>query len=109
MTASEIYEVLAIFLSSTGALGAALSALLAVMLRRARQDAEKKRSERISLELQRMEGEERLSEVVLALVRVCGPAGATDPELTAALQSYSQYLEARKTLRNQILSNYTVK
>lgn len=103
---TEIYELLAVFLSSTGVAGAALSAVLAAMLRRARKDAEKKREERISIELQRLEGEERLSEVVLALVHVCGK---DDPQLKDALRSYSKYLEQRRTLRNEILSSYTVK
>ena len=68
MTATEAYELLAVFLSSTGVLGAAVSAVLAGMLRRAKKDAEAKRSERIALELQRLEGEERLSEVVFGMV-----------------------------------------
>jgi len=106
MTIGDIYELLAVFLSSTGLVGAALSAVLACMLRRARKDAEQKRKERISLELSRLEGEECLSEVVLALVHVCG---REDPELKAALRAYSNYLEHRRTFRNEIISSYTVK
>ena len=106
MNASELYELLAVFLSSTGAVGAAFSAVLACMLRRARKDAEQKRKERISMELSRLEGEECLSEVVLALVHVCG---RDDPELKQALRAYSAYLERRRTFRNEIISSYTVK
>ncbi len=106
MTAGDIYELIAVFVSSTGVVGAALSAVLAAMLRRARKDAEQKRKERISMELSRLEGEECLSEVVLALVHVCGK---DDPELKDALRAYSNYLEHRRTFRNEIISSYTVK
>lgn len=106
MTAGDLYELLAVFVSSTGAIGAAVSAVLAFMLRRARKDAEQKRKERISIELSRLEGEECLSEVVLALVHVCGK---DDPELKDALHTYSKYLEHRRTFRNEIISSYTVK
>ena len=106
MSVTELYELLAVFLSSTGVVGAAFSAVLACMLRRARKDAEQKRKERISMELSRLEGEECLSEVVLALVHVCG---RDDPELKQALHAYSNYLERRRTFRNEIISSYTVK
>ncbi len=97
---------LAVFLSSTGILGAAVSAVLAWMLRRAKKDAEAKRAERIALELQRLEGEERLSEVVLALAHVCT---SRDPLLENALRAYSKYLEESRAFRNGIVSNHTVK
>lgn len=103
----ELYELLTVFLTSTGLLGGTVSAVLAVMLRRARKDAEKKRAERIAMELQRQEGEERLSCVVLALVRLCGDIH--DPELAQAIREYNRYLNARRTLRDEIVSGYTVK
>lgn len=106
MTAAEVYELLALFLSSTGVLGAAVSAVLAGMLRRAKKDAEAKRAERIALELQRLEGEERLSEVVLALAHVCG---SHDPMLENALRAYSRYLEESRAFRNGIISSHAVK
>lgn len=108
MTATELYELLAVFLSSTGVLGASLSAVLAVMLRRAKRDAERKRAERVSMELQRLEGEELLSGVVLALIRVCGGTSG-EPELEAAMQAYSRYLDARRKLRNEIVSSHTIR
>lgn len=97
---------LAVFLSSTGVLGAALSAVLAVMFRRAKKDADQKRAERISMELQRLEGEELLSEVVLALAHACGNS---DPAVAEALREYSTYLEKRRQLRNEIVSTHTVR
>lgn len=108
MTAEDVYELLAVFLSSTGVLGVFLTAVLSVMLRRAKQDAEKKRAERVSLELQRMEGEELLSCVVLALIRVNGGT-AGQPELEAALQAYNRYLQERRTFRNSIVSDHTAR
>lgn len=106
MTAGDVYELLAVFLSSTGVLGAMVSAVLACMLRRAKKDADAKRAERIALELQRLEGEERLSEVVLALAHVCT---AKDSTLENALRAYSRYLEESRAFRNGIISNHTVK
>ena len=106
MTVADWYELLAVFVSSTGVVGAAFSAVLACMLRRARKDAEQKRKERISMELSRLEGEECLSGVVMALVHVCGK---DDPELKQALRAYSAYLDRRRTFRNEIISSYTVK
>ena len=106
MTASEVYELLAVFLTSTGVLGAAVSAVLACMLRRAKKDAEAKRAERIAMELQRLEGEERLSEVVLALAHVCT---SKDTALENALRAYGKYLEQSRAFRNGIISSHTVK
>lgn len=106
MSVAELGELIAVFLSSAGVLGAGLTGVLRVMLRRAKQDAEKQRAERISVELQRMEGEERLSEVVLALVRA---SREDSPELREATRAYGDYLEKRRRLRDEILSRYTVK
>ena len=101
----DLGELLAVVLSSSGVLGAGLTAVLGWMLKKAKRDAERKRAERISLELQRLEGEERLNEVVLALVRA---KGETTDELKAALDGYRRYLEKRRKIRDEILSNHTV-
>ena len=102
---ATVYELLAVFLSSTGLLGIGVSAVLACLLRRAGKDAERKHAERIKLELQRLEGEERLSEVVLALAkRVPG-----DQSLNEALRGYSDYLARTRHARDEMLSRYTVK
>ena len=105
MALTELGELVVVILSSSGVLGAGLTAVLGLMLRKARRDAEQKRAERISLELQRLEGEERLSDVVLALVRA---KGEDTEELLAALDAYGKYMEKQRELRNQILSHYTV-
>ena len=106
MTISEVYELLAVFLTSTGVLGVAVSAVLAYMLRSAKKDAEAKRAERIAMELQRLEGEERLSEVVLALAHICT---AKDTAVENALRAYGKYLEQSRAFRNGIISSHTVK
>lgn len=105
MSAADFGELLVMLLSSSGVLGAGLTAVLGVMLKKARRDAEQKRAERIAVELQRLEGEERLSTVVLALVRAKGES--TD-ELQDALDDYERYLEKRRELRDKIIGNYTV-
>ncbi len=103
MTA-DFYELLAVFCSSAGILGTAVSAVLVWMLGRAKKDAEQKRKERISMELYRIEGEELLSVLVLALVRSCGEG---DPATEAAAKAYEEHLEKRKHFRNQLLSSHT--
>ena len=105
MSPSDFGELLVMLLSSSGVLGAGLTAVLGVMLKKARRDAEQKRAERIAVELQRLEGEERLSAVVLALVRA---KGESTKELQDALDEYEAYLEKRRELRDKIFSNYTV-
>ncbi len=107
MNMADLYELLTALLTSAGLLGGTVGTVLAVMLKRARRDAEKKHAERIAMELQRQEGEERLSRVVLALARLCGDLH--DAELTQALQEYNRYLDERRILRDEIVSGYTVK
>lgn len=99
------YELLAVFLSSTGLFGLGFSAVLAYLLRRAKSDAEQKHAERIKLELQRLEGEELLSAVVLALANRVG----TDEALEQALHAYAEHLQNTRRSRDEMLSRYTVK
>lgn len=100
----SVYELLAVFLSSTGVLGIGVSAVLAYLLRRAKKDAEQKHAERIQLELQRLEGEELLSAVVLALAKKAGE----DERLEQALHAYAEYLTRTRRSRDEMLSRYMV-
>ena len=100
----ELYELLAVFFSSAGVLGTTVSAVLVWMLRRAKKDAEEKRRERIALELYRLEGEELLSALVLALVRAGNTA---DPDLETAAKAYEQHWEKRKHFCNEFITNHT--
>ena len=102
MTA-EFYELLAVVCSSAGILGTVVSAVLVWMLTKAKKDAEEKRKERIAMELFRLEGEELLSTLVLALVRACGQC---DPTTETAAKAYEAHLEKRKHFRNQLLSTH---
>lgn len=99
------YELLAVVLSSTGVLGLGVSGVLAYLLRRAKQDAEQKHAERIKLELQRLEGEELLSAIVLLLAKKAGE----DEKLEQALRAYAEYLTRTRRSRDEMLSRYTVK
>lgn len=107
-SAGMVYELLAVFLSSTGLLGIGVSAVLACLLRRARSDAEQKHAERIQLELQRLEGEEKLSAVVLALARRASDQSG-DQSLDDALLAYSDYLLRTRRARDEMLSRYMMK
>ncbi len=102
MTA-QLYELLAVIFSSAGVLGTVLSAVLAWMLRRAKKDAEQKRKERIAMELFRLEGEELLSALVLALVQ---GGRENDPALETAAKAYEEHWEKRKHFCNELLSNH---
>lgn len=99
------YELLAVILSSTGVLGLGLSAVLAYLLRRAKNDAEQKHAERIKLELQRLEGEELLSAIVLLLAKKAGE----DEKLEQVLHAYADHLTRTRHSRDEMLSRYTVK
>lgn len=105
----SVYELLAVFLSSTGVLGIGVSAVLAYLLRRAKKDAEQKHAERIQLELQRLEGEELLSAVVSALAeRVLAKNAGEDEQLEQALRAYAEYLTRTRRSRDEMLSRYMV-
>lgn len=100
----SVYELIAVFLSSTGVLGVGLSGVLAYLLRRAKKDAEQKHAERIQLELQRLEGEELLSAVVLVLANKAGE----DEKLEQALRAYAEYLTRTRRSRDEMLSRYMI-
>ena len=102
MTA-EFYELLAVVCSSAGILGTVVSAVLVWMLTKAKKDAEEKRKERIAMELFRLEGEELLSTLVLALVQ---GGRENDPALETAAKAYEEHWEKRKHFCNELLSNH---
>ena len=82
-----LLDLFGVIAASTGLLGAAVSGVLAFLLHRAAGDAERKHAERIRLELERLEGEELQSAVLLALAdrvtrsrRRCGRTATTSPK-----------------------------
>ncbi|MBR0231079.1 MAG: hypothetical protein IJQ53_02495 [Clostridia bacterium] len=101
-------ELITLALSSAGAAGTLLACVFAWMLKKARRDAERHREERLKLDIIRLEGEEKLSELVYAMVRQVRGTG-TARELDDAEEAYSEYLESARRMKNEILSYYTAK
>ncbi|MBO4452446.1 MAG: hypothetical protein J5793_00770, partial [Clostridia bacterium] len=54
-------EVFALILSSAGVAGTAAALVFGYIMKRAKQNAEKRRDERLKLDILRLEGEEKLS------------------------------------------------
>lgn len=107
-----LLDLFGVIAASTGLLGATVSGVLAFLLHRAAGDAERKHAERIRLELERLEGEELQSAVLLALadrVTAYMPGAPDSDALTQALRAYSDHLAETRHTRNELLSRYTVK
>ena len=106
---SEIaYELLIVTFSSAGILGTIIASLLAIIFKKTKTVAEKRRRERVALELQRLEGEEKLSYLILLLIKF-SKGLCEAKELDDAEKSYVIYLEKSRERKNQILTEYTVK
>lgn len=58
------------------------------------------------LEILRLEGEEKLSALIFALIRYAR-TGNGERELELAENAYYEYLEAAKSLKNRIIGSYT--
>lgn len=101
-------EFAALLLSSAGLSGSVFAVIFSFLLKRAKSDAETKREERMQLEIQRLDGEEKLSSLLFALLRysrgMCG-----DSELEEAEKAYAEYIEAGRKLKNRIIGTYTSK
>ncbi len=112
-TDGTVLDLLGVAAASAGVLGAVVSGVLAYLLHRAAGDAARKHAERIQLELERLEGEELESAVLLALadrVTAYMPAGSPDDDaLAQALRAYSEHLVNTRHTRNELLSRYTTK
>ena len=104
-TASEFF---ALLISSAGLSGTVIAIIFSYLLRKAKLEAQKKREERLQLEIQRLEGEEKLSQLLFTLVRysrgICGEC-----ELDEAEKDYAEYIESSRKLKNRILGSYTAK
>ncbi len=101
-----IAELLPVILTSAGVTGGVFSAFLTLALNKAKRDAEKKREERLKLELLRLEGEERLSKLMFALLHH-SRSRESSQELLDAERAYTEYLEKSQHLKNEIISEYT--
>ena len=56
----------------------------------------------------RLEGEEKLSALLFALIRH-SRFGGNEGELAAAEEAYREYLESNRRLKNEIIGSYTAK
>ncbi|HAN21978.1 MAG: hypothetical protein A2Y15_05620 [Clostridiales bacterium GWF2_36_10] len=108
MGIETIYELLIVSLSSAGILGTVIASLLSIVLKQTKALAEKRRKERILLELQRLEGEEKLSQLILLLIKFSKGLCEMD-ELDNAEKCYVLYLDKNREQKNEILTEYIIK
>lgn len=100
-------ELLIVSLSSAGIFGTLIASLLGIVLKQTKTVAEKRRQERVLLEIQRLEGEEKLSQLILSLLKFSKGLCEMD-ELDHAEKNYMQYLEKNKERKNEILIEHTI-
>lgn len=98
-------QLITAILSSAGLTGSVFGIIVTIAIRHAKKDAETKRKERIRLEINRLEGEEKLSLLLFSLIRYSKGLG-TKSELESAENAYKEYLETSNKLKNQIIGNY---
>lgn len=101
-----IDEIVTAVLSSAGLTGSLFAAIISIAIKRAKKDAERKREERLTLEILRLEGEEKQSELLFAILRDLRGLG-TEKELEDAEESYRAYLEKSRELKNKIIGANT--
>ncbi len=95
-------DVITVILSSAGLTGSIIAAFITAAIKKAREDAERKRKERLRLEILRLEGEEKLSKVLFALMRYTRGDGSEE-DLEEAERAYSEYLEKNNKAKNEII------
>lgn len=95
-----------IVLSSCGLTGGIFSAVIFFAIKKAKNEAETKRKERLKLEIMRLEGEEKLSKLLFALIRHTR-THENELELDEAEKAYTEYLLNCAKLKNEIISNHT--
>lgn len=95
-------ELAPVILSSAGLTGGIFSAIIVFAVKKAKNDAEIKRKERLRLEILRLEGEEKLSALLFALIRHTRTRADTY-ELDEAEKAYSEYLDSCSKLKNEII------
>lgn len=104
---SLLSEALPLILSSATLSGSVFACIVTAAVKKAKRDAEKKREERLRLEILRLEGEEKLSELLFSLLRTYRGNGSAD-ELENAINDYTAYLEKSRKLKNEIIGIYTI-
>ena len=101
-----ILELLPIILSSAGITGTLFAAITAYIIKKAKHDAEIKREERLKLEIMRLEGEEKLSALIFAMVRHIS-VSPNEKELNETMKAYKEHIENSRNLKNLIITNHT--
>lgn len=101
-------ELITIVLSSAGLTGSVFACILTFAVKKAKSDAQRKHEERLNLEILRLEGEEKLSALLFALIHHAR-SGSFEHELEAAEKAYSEYLEESRRLKNEIIGTHTSK
>lgn len=99
-------ELLTVVLSSAGLTGSLIAGITKIAIKKAKDDAERKREERLRLEILRLEGEEKMSALIFALLRHSRGNG-NDKELDDAEKAYNEYLENSNRLKNEIIGLHT--
>ncbi len=99
-------EILTLVLPSAGLTSGIFTIVLTAAIRHAKKDADRKRQERLRLEILRMEGEERIRELLFAMLRYVRGSGS-ESELDNAEKAYCEYLENCKALKNEIIGTHT--
>ena len=102
-----IEQILTLVLPSAGLTGGIFAIVLAAAISRAKKDAEVKRAERLRLEILRLEGEERTSELLFAMLRLVRGIGS-EAELNQVEKAYIEYLDDCKNLKNEIIGTHTL-
>ena len=103
-----LFEVLPIILSSAGITGSLVAAITVHAIKKAKTDAERKREERLNLEILRLEGEEKLSELIFAIVRRLCDNGSVE-ELLDTMHAYTEHIEKSRQLKNSIIGSHTTR
>lgn len=102
-----IDELLTVVLSSAGLTGSIFAAIVTAAIKKAKEDAERKREERLRLEILRLEGEEKLSALIFAMIRYSKGNGSAK-ELDEAEKTYTEHLEKSSAMKNEIIGVNTL-
>lgn len=97
-------EIMTVIFSSAGLTGGIFAAIMTAAMKKAKNDAERKREERLRIEILRLEGEERLSALLFALLRYSKGSGSLE-ELDEAEKAYTEYIEKSNKVKNEIIGN----
>ncbi len=100
----SLAEALMAFLSAGGFVSVFVCSLLKRALNKAREDAERRKTERNKQELLRLEGEEKIASLVLILARYTR-GKCEEEELEKAEEDYLAYTEKAKAEKRRIISD----